>query len=83
LPEAKESGDRDYLLQLLTQIARTQGLQRKFDDAHKTLDDVQKDMNAKTATAEIRFFLRGAGCSIRLRNPSRLCRCFQKPSIWQ
>lgn len=28
------------VLELLTQIARTQGLQRKFDDAHETLDTV-------------------------------------------
>ena len=39
LPDAKASGDRSYLAQLLTQIARTRGLQMKFDEAHKTLDE--------------------------------------------
>jgi tetratricopeptide (TPR) repeat protein len=42
LPRAEESGDRSYHVQLLTQIARTQGLQRIFNDAHKTLDDAEK-----------------------------------------
>ncbi len=35
--------DLDYVLQLKNQIARSQGLQRKFEEAHKTLDEVQKN----------------------------------------
>ncbi|MBT4141251.1 MAG: hypothetical protein HOE48_25300, partial [Candidatus Latescibacteria bacterium] len=35
LPVAQNDGDDDYLAQLLTQVARTQGLQRKFDVAHQ------------------------------------------------
>jgi tetratricopeptide (TPR) repeat protein len=41
LPAARQSGDQSYLAQLLTQIARTEGLQRRFDDAHRTLDEVE------------------------------------------
>lgn len=41
LPAARESGNRPYLAELLTQIARTQGLQREFDAAHATLDEVE------------------------------------------
>src|SRR6266487_2678063 len=44
LPEALDSRDFPYLTQLLTQIARAEGLQRKFEDAHKTLDRVEKAM---------------------------------------
>ena len=40
LPRAEASGDESYRAQLLTQIARTQGLQRRFDEAHATLDQV-------------------------------------------
>src|SRR5688500_531281 len=40
LPQAEASGDPSYRAQLLTQVARAQGLQRKFDDAHATLDQV-------------------------------------------
>src|SRR5216683_2029714 len=42
LPLALDSRDFPYLTQLLTQIARAEGLQRKFQDAHKTLDRVEK-----------------------------------------
>jgi hypothetical protein len=37
LDRAKASGDASYHAQLLTQIARAQGLQRSFDQAHRTL----------------------------------------------
>ncbi|MEQ1879106.1 MAG: tetratricopeptide repeat protein [Bdellovibrionia bacterium] len=47
----------DLELQILTQIARTQGLQRKFDDAHQTLDGVKTRLNGETGTAEVRYFL--------------------------
>src|SRR5438445_12596971 len=39
---ALDSRDFPYLTQLLTQIARAEGLQRKFQDAHETLDRVEK-----------------------------------------
>lgn len=43
LPEVT---DPDRRLQLLTQIARTLGLQRKFDEAHATLDEVSGALDA-------------------------------------
>ena len=49
--------DVDYILQLKTQIARTQGLQRKFDDAHKTLDQVKAQLSGEFEVAEIRYNL--------------------------
>src|SRR5438093_13113291 len=42
LPRAVDSLDLSYLAQLLTQIGRAEGLQRKFEGAHKTLDRVDK-----------------------------------------
>lgn len=36
--QAQASGDHALQAEILTQIARTQGLQREFDDAHATLD---------------------------------------------
>src|SRR5215216_3782818 len=38
LPMAVITGDLSYRIQLLTQIARAQGLQRQFSEAHRTLD---------------------------------------------
>jgi tetratricopeptide (TPR) repeat protein len=57
IPNAISAKDKDYLLQLRTQIARTEGLQRKFDEAHHTLDGVQKELDSHTSVAEVRYLL--------------------------
>lgn len=46
LPAAEAAGDADYCLQLLTQVARAQGLQRRYADAHATLDQVRDHLDA-------------------------------------
>lgn len=57
LSEAEKSGNKDYLVQLITQIARTQGLQMKFDEAHKTLDKALKMLDSDTQLGEVRYML--------------------------
>ncbi len=57
LPDAESSGDISYLAQLLTQIARTQGLQRQFDAAHQSLDIVSKLLTDELQTARVRYLL--------------------------
>lgn len=57
LPQARESGDAGYTAELLTQIARAQGLQRKFDSAHATLDEVEGMLSAATPKARVRYLL--------------------------
>jgi len=57
LPLAESSGDTSYLIQLLTQIARTEGLQMKFDDAHKILNRANELGPEKYDTAYIRYLL--------------------------
>ena len=57
LPAALDSRDLPYLTQLLTQIARTEGLQRKFDAAHKTLDRVQKGLDKTDDRTRVRYLL--------------------------
>lgn len=56
---AKEESDVNpsYHLQLLTQIARTQGLQHHFDEAHATLDEVESQLTAELVQATIRYRL--------------------------
>lgn len=66
-PQKTEAAFRDYLaqstlredakLQLMTQIARTQSLQRKFDEAHAILDKVKPELSVKTPVAEVRYLL--------------------------
>jgi tetratricopeptide (TPR) repeat protein len=57
LPAAEQFGDRSYHAQLLTQIARAQGLQNRFDDAHATLDCVEKLLTDNPILPRIRYCL--------------------------
>jgi tetratricopeptide (TPR) repeat protein len=57
LPKAKESGDVGYYAELLTQLARSLGLQQKFDDAHVTLDQVKAILPKAGETAAVRYLL--------------------------
>ena len=57
IPVVKESGNASYYAQLLTQIARTEGLQRKFEDAHKTLDIVEPLLTDELIVARVRYLL--------------------------
>jgi tetratricopeptide (TPR) repeat protein len=44
-------------LELLTQLARAQGLQRKFDDAHATLDQVETALPGRPSRVAVRYLL--------------------------
>ncbi len=57
LPAAQTSGDRDYHLQLLTQIARAQCLQKNYDAAHATLDHVRGLLTDDLSTVRVRYLL--------------------------
>ncbi len=57
IPLAEESGDVSYRAQLLTQVARAQGLQLEFDDAHRTLDTVETMLTDQLAVARVRYLL--------------------------
>jgi len=57
LPAAEKGKDRAYYIELLTQLARTQSLQRKFDKAHEILDKAMKLISAEHIVPRIRFML--------------------------
>lgn len=57
LPSAEQSGDRDYHAQLLTQIARAEGLQMKFDAATATLDRAEALLTPELRVARVRLLL--------------------------
>lgn len=44
-------------LELLTQIARAQGLQQKFERAHQTLDQVERRLGKYSSRAKVRYLL--------------------------
>lgn len=46
-----------YRLQLLTQIARTLSLQRRFDEAHQKLDEVGAQLGEQQQVEHIRYYL--------------------------
>ena len=57
LPAARESGNKDYLAQLISQIARTRGLQRDFDGAHELLDEAETIAPPDCTKAWVRIWL--------------------------
>jgi len=59
LPVAERSGNGAgaYVAELLTQIARTEGLSRHFEEAHRTLDRVEVGLAALPLRARVRYLL--------------------------
>lgn len=57
LSETDEPVNSEYVLALNTQIARTLGLQQKFDAAHDQLDHVEKHMSQDQSVVKIRYLL--------------------------
>lgn len=61
LERVAQTAPESYRLSLLTQIARTRGLQRRFDDAHRTLDEVESGLDEtpqdEVGTPRVRYLL--------------------------
>jgi tetratricopeptide (TPR) repeat protein len=58
VPAAAKSGNKSYYAELLTQLARTQSLQRKFDNAHEILNNAKQVIKGENIpVAEIRYLL--------------------------
>src|SRR5207249_2424045 len=58
-----------YLAELLTQIARAEGLQRKFEDAHRTLDEADR-LAGEAPVPRIRCFLERGRALNSAKQPS-------------
>jgi len=78
LPAALDSLDLPYLSQLLTQIARAEGLQRKFQEAHKTLDRVQKALDKTDDKTRVRYLLERGRVYNSSRKPDEARPIFQE-----
>lgn len=57
LPQAKKLQDPSIYLQILSQIALTQALQKKFDEAHETLNDAERFLSSDQDLARVRILL--------------------------
>lgn len=55
--ERLASTDGDERLEVLTQLARAQGLQDRFDEAHQTLDQVERSLGAAAPRVRVRHLL--------------------------
>lgn len=55
--EQESTAPKNYLLELQTQIARAQGLQKKFNEAHQTLALVEQQLNDQPHRLKIRYLL--------------------------
>src|SRR5581483_5923987 len=66
LPAATTAGTAGYLAELLTQLARTEGLQRRFDEADADLDRAEALIHAGDARQRVRLLLERG----RVRNSS-------------
>jgi tetratricopeptide (TPR) repeat protein len=71
LPEARATGDVSYLAELLTQIARTQGLQRRFEAAHHTLNEAEELLPNSSARVGVRYELERGRVFNSSGNPDR------------
>lgn len=57
LPLAVQSGVAGYHLELLTQLARAEGLQGHFAEAHAILDEVESQLTPQLPIAQMRYWL--------------------------
>ncbi|MEO6694751.1 MAG: hypothetical protein ABIY50_08585 [Ignavibacteria bacterium] len=57
IPKINDTADKSAYLQLLTQLARTQSLQLKFEEAHKILDEVEPQLADEMKLPKIRYLL--------------------------
>lgn len=57
LPKAKVSSNKTYYPQILSQIALAQAVQKKFVEAHQTLDEAERALLSDDAVAKTRILL--------------------------
>jgi tetratricopeptide (TPR) repeat protein len=87
-PDHTEARFREVLLQipeedpafleLLTQIARAQGLQHKFEKAHQTLDQVERRSGEVASRPKIRYLLERGRVFSSSGRPEEARLCFQE-----
>jgi tetratricopeptide (TPR) repeat protein len=76
LPAAERNPD--VKMQLLTQIARAQGLQRRFEDAHATLEEVETGLPPGALRPRIRYLLERGRVYNSSGDPTRARPYFEK-----
>src|SRR4051794_16401303 len=70
------AADCGYRAELLTQLARAEGLQRHFDAAHRTLDEAQALLSADHPRARLRYLLERGRVHNSAGEPAIACPLF-------
>jgi len=79
LAASESAQDKDYRLQLNTQLARALGLQGKFDEAHQLLDEVEAAMPAESLV-EVRYLLERGRAFNSGKQPEKAVLLFSRAS---
>ena len=78
LPMAKKHLEYGYYVEILTQVARTQGLQSKFTLAHQTLDKAQELFPKTSNKAKVRYYLERGRVFNSSKNTEKATPLFEK-----
>lgn len=78
LPDLVAGGDESQQVQLLTQIARTLGLQRRFDEARAVLAEAEARLDAAGERARVRWLLETGRCHNSSGSPEQSLAFFQE-----
>ena len=70
--------DEPAFLELLTQIARAQGLQHKFEKAHQTLDQVERRLGEVNSRPKVRYLLERGRVFASSGDPEKGRPCFEE-----
>ena len=73
LPRAEAAGNRSLVLQIRTQLARTLGLQKRWDEAHAELDDVERSLPEAPDVVRVRYLLERGRVFRSSGDPDRWC----------
>ena len=77
LSQVDPETDKERYLSLMTQLARTMSLQRRFDEAHQVLDKVEAQMD-REGLVEIRYLLERGRTLNSSKNPEAAVPLFEK-----
>ncbi len=75
--------DDPLFLEILTQIARAHGLQRKFAHAHQTLDQVERRLGEVASRPKVRYLLERGRVFNSSGNAERARSLFEQALDWR
>ena len=75
---AKPAPDKDYIGQVLTQIARSQGIRGALDRAHATLDEAAQVLQDEESIGRVRYLLERGRCYNSAGLPEQACEAFHE-----